>query len=251
MWCKKRITNLGLLIRLENSKQQFYIESVCGNRVEDDAPLCEHCSNLRVQNKVQYNSTFPHGFVDGPYTKESHIYDSPWYHANVEAYGPAPQSILDIAMEAQRRARAGIRVKTITECLSPVSNTSQVTKSDGETPKSEVTTKPEVTKPKPKKQVRKSSSDGDLQSNQVVQTKPNRIEQTLHTIPQSCTYIESMDTPIPITIVQRIKLSKLVLNSQQYWFDKESNKVFSITTTGKKGDQVGIIINGQFVEDDS
>jgi hypothetical protein len=247
MWCKKRITNLGLLIRLENHKQQFYIESVCGNRTEGDAPLCEHCSKLRVQDKVQYNSTFPHGFVDGPYTKESHIYDSPWYHENVKAYGPAPQAILDIAMEAQRRARAGIRVKTSTECLSPLST------KPNDSPKSEDIA---GTTPAPKKRVRKSSSDSDLQSNQVnkKQVKPNPPpsqlsipEKGLLTIPQCCAYIESTDTSIPIETVQKIKLTKLSLNSQVYWFDKESNIVYARETNGKKGGQVGIIEHGQFL----
>jgi hypothetical protein len=111
MWCQKRITYPALAVKFGDGKHRFYLESVCAATVVEGHKLCGECLNKVIQTKTQDSHTFPHGFVSGAYTKESHIYDSDWYKAKVATYGPPTADILEVAMQAQQLARAGKGVR--------------------------------------------------------------------------------------------------------------------------------------------
>jgi len=110
MLCKKRITNKHLACRFGDERHRFYLESVCGSAVNDPTSnLCGACLLLNVQTKTQDVKTFPHGLVSGPYTKESHIFESSWYLEKVAVYGAPSSTTLELARKAQANARAGIK----------------------------------------------------------------------------------------------------------------------------------------------
>jgi hypothetical protein len=114
MWCKKRSTNKNLVCRFGDGKHRFYFETVCGAKITDaTSNLCSACLQLNVQTKTQDVRTFPHGLVSGPYTKESHIFDSPWYLENVKTYGAPLPSSIELAMKSQSNARAGIKTASL------------------------------------------------------------------------------------------------------------------------------------------
>lgn len=101
MPCINRVTNSELKLPFSDRKHFFYTESACGNAAEMD--LCVRCSKKPSE----------HGLVSGPYVVKSHIFDSPWYHKSVKAYGTPNKDILEKAMEAQKKARSGKRVSVV------------------------------------------------------------------------------------------------------------------------------------------
>ena len=101
-------------MRFGDGKHRFYLESVCGSSISDPTSnLCAHCTGVVQQTKTQDVGTFPHGLVTGPYTKESHLYDSPWYLAKVGTYGTPSSTDIELAKMAQAKARAGTKTKTL------------------------------------------------------------------------------------------------------------------------------------------
>ncbi len=229
-WCQKRITNAGLRVQFGNETQLFFLESVCGKPVEDNEPLCTYCRTLAPQTRVQVTMTFQHGLVTEPYTKESHIFDSPWYHEKVKAYGAPPQSILDLAMEAQRRARAGIKNNSLADCLLPLSKSSSSLCTDATNDSTD-------TKSSPKQASRKKSQKPN--QSPTIQELPT--PKPIRVLPSSCTCIESTDTMIPIKTIQRKTLKSIMVQSIRYWMDDETNHLYSVSSTGKRGQLVGIL----------
>jgi len=232
-WCKKRITNQDLLVRFGDSKHRFYLESVCAEPVAE-GNLCTYCSRIVAQTKTQDVKTFPHGLVGGEYPQDSHIFDSPWYHKKVKAYGEPSKDVVDLAMEAQTKARAGRKTKTVKE-LTGGEVTEAVTEKAVAEP-----AKPKVRKPKaegaeekPKKPRVKKVVEEPKQ--EVVKEDTNVVT----AIPETVTHVESMDDPIVVREIIKVCLKPFSHDGSNFWRDVEREKLYKRSKDGKKGEYVG------------
>lgn len=93
MVCLNRITRNEFKLPFSDKKHYFYTESACGNASDGD--LCTRCSKKVLE----------HGLVSGPYMPKSHIFDSPWYHKSIKAYGIPDKINLEKAYMEQKKAR--------------------------------------------------------------------------------------------------------------------------------------------------
>lgn len=226
MWstCQKRITNSDLTIYFEDGKHIVYLETYCGNPVygfSKQNQQCNHCESLKIQTKAQDLKSFPHGFVNDLYPSHSHIFDSPWYHEKVEAYGPPSKEDIDIAMEAQRRAREGKKTKSIKELVATLFDQKQ----------EEVVEEKIVLVKKPKLKIKRE--ENQEQFTQAIPTQQPQSQQPKPT-PE---FIETMDDPIEVNQIIKIQLKPI---NEEYWKDETSNKVYVRTITNSVGDFVGI-----------
>ena len=221
MWCQKRITNQDLLVRFGDGKHRFYLESVCGARVVE-GDVCDHCAHLTCQTRTQDVRTFPHGIVSDKYTKESHIYDSPWYHAKVKAYGAPTAEVLEFAMEAQKRARAGRKTAKVNDLLT--------------TPEAQT---------KPKKRVVRTISP--TSSTSPTPPQPSVLEQlatpstiqVITRIPSGSILVETTDTPLQVEEVIRRSFKPFTHGTIRFWRESSTDKLYSRLADGGKGDYVG------------
>ena len=227
MWCQKRITSQDLLVRFGDGKHRFYLESVCGARV-CEGRLCDHCTSIVPQTRTQDVRTFPHGYVEAEYTKESHIYDSPWYHTKVKAYGPPTSETIELAMEAQKRARGGRKTKTVADLMT------------GAEAVPVVILTPPANKEPAKKESRKSKKEATSPTPTVIQQLADQpAEQIITRIPSGSVLAETTDTPLEVEEVIRIMLKPFTHNSIQYWRDGQREKLYRRTKDGGKGEYVG------------
>jgi hypothetical protein len=232
MWCQKRITNQELLVRFGDGKHRFYLESVCGARVVE-GELCDYCRNVQPQTRTQDVGTFAHGLVNGEYTKESHIYDSPWYHKKVKAYGSPTAEGIELAMEAQKRARAGQKTKKLGDLIQA----------------------PDATVAQPKQETKKQSPRTKKESKQTTPV-PNVVEQLavqskepiVTQIPNNSALVESMDTPLEVQEVIHVVLRPFTHNHTKFWRDCMNEKIYRRTKTGGRGECIGIW-DGEEIQD--
>lgn len=231
-WCKKRITNQDLLVRFGDGKHRFYLESVCAESVAE-GNLCAYCLRLTAQTKTQDVKTFPHGLVTGEYPQDSHIFDSPWYHKKVKAYGEPLKQDIDLAMEAQTKARAGRKTKTVKELTGgdvvaeEPKTAKEPAKPKGRKPKAEGTEeKPK--KPRVKKAVEEPKQEVAKEDTNVVTA-----------IPETVTHVESMDDPIVVREIVKVTLKPFSHDGTNFWRDVEREKLYKRSKDGKKGEYVG------------
>jgi len=100
MLCLSRKTCAENKLPFPDKKHYFYTETVCGNA--SDGTLCKTC--LKKPSE--------HGLVSEDYVAKSHIFDSPWYHKSIKAYGIPDKVSLEKAYMAQKKAR-GTKTKTV------------------------------------------------------------------------------------------------------------------------------------------
>jgi len=100
MPCLSRKTCAENKLPFPDKKHYFYTESVCGNA--SDGTLCKTC--LKKPSE--------HGLVSEEYMAKSHIFDSPWYHKSIKAYGIPDKLSLEKAYMAQKKARGTKTVET-------------------------------------------------------------------------------------------------------------------------------------------
>jgi hypothetical protein len=254
MWCAKRITNQDLLLRFKDGKHRFYLESVCGQPIDEGQHMCYHCKSLRTQLKTQDVKTFPHGLVMEEYPPESHIYDSPWYHAKVKAYGAPSDSELELAMDAQSKARQGKRVKSIKELSSskanldaanpvaesPSAKTIPAAITPTQTPKTTTTAKKTKPRVKKEKEVVKTNNTSDSESLLPPQTVAQQLtEAIISKLMKEHTMAETMDDALPVQNVIRVVLRPFSHNNIQYWRDADRERIYRKNKDGKKGEYVG------------
>jgi hypothetical protein len=260
-WCKKRITNKELLIRFADGKHRFYLESVCGGPIKE-GNLCSYCLSLTTQTKTQDVTTFPHGLVTGKYTDESHIYDSPWYHKKVEAYGAPSKEHLELAMEAQQKARSGVRVKSLKDIFTQIHDTA---KEEQPLEKEVTVVKDTVESQKPARKPRKpKAADTPSEPVSEAQTiepqkkarKPRakkteitpakeaampQVEEVniLKEIPAQAEYIENMNDIVTIDTVIKVYLKIFTVNGIKYFRDPEREKIYTIAPQQRVGKYIG------------
>lgn len=234
MWCHKRVTTKTMCIHFDHESlktrktiPRFYLESVCGKPVGEGL-VCQSCKDAEIagfKRKSKVNQDEPgflHGLVGGAYTKESHIYGSEWYLKQEKAYGPLPESILELAMEAQKRARAGRPTKNKDELKVVVAE-----------PKPKVEAKPKASKPRAKP---KAKAPAPEEPSAAPVSAP--IVPAVTSLPEG-SLVETTDEPIPVESVLRIVLRPFTHNDKQFWRDAEREKLYKRTPDGKRGPYVG------------
>jgi len=256
------MTCKALLVRFGDGKHRFYLESVCGSSTKDGEVVCDHCRTLPIQTKTQDVGTFPHGLVSGSYTKESHIYDSPWYLAKVGTYGIPSSTDIELAKMAQARARAGKKTRTleslrandtpgdtpvattgIPSTSSPVlsNETVHVSTNTSDTSANAAPTKTIEKKKRAiskKKPVVLPSMEVDLQQQSIL-TQLGAVHETVITTVPTEGMAETMDTPLEVSSVVRIVLRPFVHGQGIYWRDGTTEKVYKRKSDGGLGDYIG------------
>lgn len=247
-WCQKRITGIELKVRFGDGKHRFYLESVCAAPVRE-GKLCDSCRMIQVQTKTQDVKTFPHGFVLGEYSEESHIFDGPWYHSKVEAYGAPSKMDIVMAMEAQRRARKGVPTKAMKDLIDILVAGAEASSTASEKSEEIIVVSPVAASPvvleKPKiKAKTKVKSKAKVKEASVPQTVPvptphvDALSPICNESLKKGIFVESMDDPLEVEII-KIVLKKFIHEGVQYWKDSESETVYEKDRYGKKGACVG------------
>ena len=213
-WCVKRITNPKLLLRLGDGKHRFFLESVCGQTCEDTEEWCETCRNLPVQMVNQDVLTYPHGNVDGPYTQNSKIFGSPYYFKSVKMYGEPDPEALGLAMEAQKRARAGRKTKQIGDLREEPKGDVPATQKP--LAKQDTDTTTSATKGKPKhdgtRKVKLPKPPTLPPSQNILAVLGAHTEQVITHVPaQAGLQVETTDTPMEVSEVIEVILRPLSL----------------------------------------
>jgi len=229
MPCLARITDEALKLPFGDNKHYFYMENVCGNGC--DTERCDKCISKSTTN-VQGSRKFDHGLVNGVYTSITHIFDSPWYLKKVGTYGQPSSVVLEQAMEAQKKARAGKKVTPIPSSVSS-SSLSSASASVSVSGTASVTSTPKK-KAAPRKKA-------------VAPTTPiassNVVEQLNHPVIQKISsdakQIESTDEPICLTGVTRVVIRPFIHNDVTYWRDSEREKVYRRMKDGRRGEYLG------------
>jgi hypothetical protein len=203
---------------------------------------------LQVQTKTQDVRTFPHGFVLGEYPPESHIFDSPWYHSKVEAYGRPSDTDVALAMEAQKRARGGKTTKAMKDLI-------DILVAGAKPPSAGVVTEEvpevivgipmgvskEVSKGGlvvPKTRARGKSKSSSSSSSDKSEVPTTQISRVCRAIPGHIQFVESADDPIEIEPVL-VALKQLTYKGVAYWHDTDSQKVYTKDKNGRRADCVG------------
>jgi hypothetical protein len=224
MPCLARITEEALKLPFGDDKHYFYMENVCGNGCDTD--LCNKCISKSTTN-VQGSRKFDHGLVNGAYTSVTHIFGSPWYLKKVGTYGQPSKEVLEQAMEAQKKARAGKKVSTMhssssSSSLSSASASASVSTAAPSTPTKRAAPRKKVVTPV---------------------TPSNVVEQLNHPVIQKLSadvkQIESTDEPICLTGVTRVVIRPFTHNDVTYWRDSEREKVYRRMKDGRRGEYLG------------
>lgn len=241
-WCQKRVTSIELKLRFGDGKHRFYLESVCAAPARE-GKMCDACRMLQIQTKTQDVRTFPHGFVLGEYPDESHIFDGPWYHSKVEAYGSPSATDIAMAMEAQRKARKGVPTKAMKELIDILVAGAQPGAEGGVVVKDEapvVVAKPAVVAPVVKERSKPKPKSKTVSAPiEAVPAPQITIAEKVCTIfPAGFRFVESMDDPIEVELLN-VSLKKIVHHEETYWHDEEQHKVYERTDNGKKGEYIG------------
>jgi hypothetical protein len=210
---------------------------------------------IQVQTKTQDVKTFPHGFVLGEYSEESHIFDSPWYHSKLEAYGQPSEVDVAMAMEAQRRARKGVPTKAMKDLIDIL----VAGASKGVDDVKEVKENKEVNgveevivgiplaapvSPVVEKGVSKAKTNTKTKSKAkanpvTVPTPPiNALSPICKEVSKDTRFVESMDDPIEVELIT-IVLKKFEHGGDLFWRDDERGTLYERMTNGKKGECIG------------
>lgn len=104
MPCQSRITSILSKLPFGDGKHYFYMENVCGNGCEGS--ICVKCS-VKKEKALQTSRTFDHGLITEAYKEKSHLFDTPWYHKHLKAYGEPLEENLIKARAAQENAKTG------------------------------------------------------------------------------------------------------------------------------------------------
>jgi hypothetical protein len=212
-------------------KEANYIwtEYRCPNQA-GSAKNPEYCSECAVKIpgfKYVANPKCDHGYVGGPYPKESKLYGSPYYLAKSKEGWKIRESDEKRAKECQEKANSMAPKKKTTTTVST------------ETP-DVVETAPEV-KPKQPKQPRKLKV---AKKAEAVETAPPA------TVSGPASFVESTSAPLILTEVIRVKVKKIKISGSEYFLDSKTNKVYGVSKNnvgsykGRYDEPNGVILSG-------
>jgi hypothetical protein len=189
-------------------KEANYIwtEYRCPNQA-GSAKNPQYCSECAVKIpgfKYVANPKCDHGYVGGPYPKESKVYGSPYYLLKSKEGWKIRESDEKRAKECQEKANS----------MAPKKKTSTV--STNETP---VETVAEV-KPKQPRKLK-------------VAKKAEAVEAAAPAaISGPASFVESTASPLILTEVIRVKVKKIKISGSEYFLDSKTNKVYGVSKTG-------------------
>jgi hypothetical protein len=160
--------------------------------------------------KYQANQKCDHGFVGGPYPKDSKLYGSPYYLNCIKNGCTISEIDEQRAKEAMIKAGSEMPKKTAVT--------------------GDVATPIPVTKPEKKvaKKVIKVKSSIPVLETPVADAIPSVVTVT----PVKPTMVESTEAPIVVEDIIRVKVKKIRHQGKDYYFDGNSAKLYSATKEG-------------------
>ena len=197
---------------MKDGKQKFTIftEYRCPNPVEG-AKICGECSTKLPMYKYQANQKCDHGFVGGPYPKDSKLYGSPYYLNCIKNGCTISEIDEQRAKEAIIKAGSEMPKKTIAPTVAvdaPVAAPLAMP------------TKPEK---KTKKVIKVKSSIPVLEA---------PVTEVSTVAPTKPTMVESTEAPLVVEDIIRVKVKKIRHQGKDYYFDGNSGKLYSATKNG-------------------
>lgn len=208
--CEARITHPHLKQHFGDGYHTFYMETFCENTA-DAGNLCRFCSK-KSDTRIQYSRRFDHGLVSNEVSPHSHIFGSAWYDKKTATYGMPSQAVVELAMETQRRTRNRIR-----------------------TPKQKIIVRRKASTP---------SSSTSSDSSVMDQLNTSVIQRT----PSQESMAESMDDPIEVQTVVRIKLKACTIETMDVWLDDASGNVYKREAGKPRGALLGTWDGTTFTE---
>jgi hypothetical protein len=200
---------------MKDGKQKFTIftEYRCPNPVEG-AKVCGECSTKLPMYKYQANQKCDHGFVGGPYPKDSKLYGSPYYLNCIKNGCTISEVDEQRAKEAMIKAGSEMPKKTV------VSDTAVATGVAAPV------TAPVKSEKKTKKVIKVKSSIPVLETpvaEVIAATTVTLVKPTM---------VESTEAPLVIEDIIRVKVKKIRHQGKDYYFDGNSGKLYSATKNG-------------------
>ena len=191
---------------MKDGKQKFTIftEYRCPNPV-DGTKICGECSTKLPMYKYQANQKCDHGFVGGPYPKDSKLYGSPYY-LNCIKNGCTISEI-----DEQRAKEAMI-------------------KAGSEMPKKTVVVPSDTAVAAPVKPEKKTKKVIKVKSSIPVLETP--VAEITTVTPTKPTMVESTEAPLVVEDIIRVKVKKIRHQGKDYYFDGNSAKLYHATKDG-------------------
>lgn len=188
-------------------KFTIFTEYRCPNPVEG-TKICGECSTKLPMYKYQANQKCDHGFIGGPYPKDSKLYGSPYYLNCIKSGCTISEADEQRAKEAMNKAGSEMPKKTAT--------------SDVAAPTPLVKKTPEK---KPKKVIKVKSSIPTLE------TPVAEANTVIATIVKP-TMVESTEAPLIVEDIIHVKVKKIRHQGKDYYFDGNSGKLYNATKDG-------------------
>ena len=198
----------------KDGKQKFTIftEYRCPNPV-NGTKICGDCSTKLPMYKYQSNQKCDHGYIGGPYPKDSKLYGSPYYLNCIKNGCTISEADEQRAKEAMIKAGSEMPKKTVTAA--------------SDTPVAALLATP--TKPEKKvKKVLKVKSSIPVLETPVADAIPAADTVT----PVKPTMVESTEAPIVVEDIIRVKVKKIRHQGKDYYFDGNSGKLYIATKEG-------------------
>lgn len=189
-------------------KEANYIwtEYRCPNQA-GSAKNPDYCSECAVKIpgfKYVANPKCDHGYVGGPYPKESKVYGSPYYLLKSKEGWKIRESDEKRAKECQEKANS----------MAPKKKTSTV--STNETPV-EIVADMKPKQPRKLKVAKKAEA--------VEAAAPAAIS-------GPASFVESTAAPLILTEVIRVKVKRIKISGSEYFLDSKTNKVYGVSKNG-------------------
>jgi hypothetical protein len=211
------------------------MESACGSACEGDR--CDKCA-IKEKTNVQGSPKFEHGYIhDTSYPEHTHIYDSPWYKSNIQSFKAPHTDILKIAQEAQRKARLGLPVSP------PNAETRTMIHAHIKEKPAKASKVPTLTEKTSSKETQKKTTR--TKSRTTAQEAPITppicdflAELVATRIPPSVQRVETMDTPIRIESIRKVRLELSNHEGRAVWIDPETRTTYEYLDGNRIGRQL-------------
>ena len=210
----------------KDGKQKFTIftEYRCPNPV-NGTKICGDCSTKLPMYKYQSNQKCDHGYIGGPYPKDSKLYGSPYYLNCIKNGCTISEADEQRAKEAMIKAGSEMPKKTVAAASdTPVAALLA-------TPVAALLATPVATLVKPEKKVKKVLK---VKSSIPVLETPvaDAIPAADTVTPVKPTMVESTEAPIVVEDIIRVKVKKIRHQGKDYYFDGNSGKLYNAMKNG-------------------
>ena len=210
-------------IRLVNQKGEdknhIWTEYKCPNMVAPGSNACLECSKKYPNHKYQSNPKCNHGIVGESYPADSKVYGSEYYYSLIKKGLKIKEDDERRAKEAIRKAISEMPIKKTasSETIGSMSNTNST---------SPISTVIPIKAPKQARNKRLTRNTTPIILNTPI------ISSYMQVPPITGTQVESMTPPLNITDIILVKIKKISIESNDYYFDSTSGKVYEIEKDG-------------------